>query len=224
MPGAVRPRVVFDINVYLDYIAGSHGSLLLPAAAEMPTEVAAADALALVFDDRCALFASPHVLRNINRVMITMGHSEQTRRKYIEFIADLCDTSGGAIVEPVLRDYGIGDHEDNNILALAKDPSANADVIVSSDHHLTDLGPAWNGRLIVRPRGFVSHLLRASVPQSPPPATTHRQTSSRRPAQVATPPKRVSDAFPELRGVHLDRYGLAEPDVLPASRDIGREL
>jgi hypothetical protein len=40
----------------------------------------------------------------------------------------------------------------NNILALAKDPSVDADVIVSSDHHLIDLGPAWNGRLMMRPR------------------------------------------------------------------------
>jgi predicted nucleic acid-binding protein len=43
---------------------------------------------------------------------------------------------------------------------LAVDPAVDALVIVTSDHHLLDIGPAWNGRLIMTPRDFVRHVLR----------------------------------------------------------------
>lgn len=199
-----RPRiaVVYDINVYLDHIRSGAG-MLLPE--KLPSPSAASDALSLAFDQQVRLFASPHILRNVHRLMIASGQSERTTAKYIEFVAEACDDSGGAIVDPVVRDYAIGDHEDNNILALAKDPAVDADVIVSSDHHLIDLGPAWNGRLMMRPRHFITHLLRSSahheparVPQASQPTTAQQPTR-----------RRVSDSFPELRDVHLDRYGLA---------------
>jgi len=39
--------------------------------------------------------------------------------------------------------------------AAARDPNGDARVIVSSDSDLTDLGPIWAARLIMRPRDFV---------------------------------------------------------------------
>ncbi|MDP3949522.1 putative toxin-antitoxin system toxin component, PIN family [Microbacterium sp.] len=210
-----KPKVVFDINVYLDYAGSSSGSMLLPTSRDMPTDVPAADALSLAFDERFALFASPHIFRNINRVLTDRGQSDGARRRFIEFIADLCADSGGAIVDPVVRDYAIGDHEDNHILALAKDPSVDADVIVSSDHHLIDLGPAWNGRLMMRPRQFVSQLMRSAAPHAvaPTPARTQPPTSLQpQPNRAAaeSQSKRTPTPFPELRDVQLDRYGLTE--------------
>lgn len=201
--GSGRINVVLDVNVFLDYIGHEDGRILLPTSDEIPSSSPAADTLALAFDDRYALFTSPHILRNVNRVMHANGQSEQTRQKFIEFIVDTCELTGGAIVDPVVRDHAIGDHEDNNILALAKDPSVDADVIVSSDHHLIDLGPAWNGRLMMRPRQFAAHMLRAAAPYPVTPA----------PVRTAPPtprPKRTPNPFPELRDVQLDRYGLTE--------------
>ncbi|WP_157962503.1 hypothetical protein [Homoserinimonas sp. OAct 916] len=40
-------------------------------------------------------------------------------------------------------------------MSLARDPLVDAMIIVSSDSDLLDLGPAWNGRLIMRPADFV---------------------------------------------------------------------
>lgn len=215
--GIPKIPVVLDINVYLDYIGRAEGRILLPTQADIPSPSPAADALALAFDDRYALFASPHILRNINRVMHVNGQSEQTRRKFIEFIAETCQLTGGAIVDPIVHDHGIRDHEDNHILALAKDPAVNADVIVSSDHHLTDLGPAWNGRLIIKPRQFVSHMMRSSgtptvaptvapTPQRPDTSASdpHRSPGSRTASRL--------ERFPELRGVTVDRFGTSTGD------------
>lgn len=208
--GVERINVVLDINVFLDYIGRADGRILLPTPEDMPTNSPAADTLALAFDDRYSLFASPHILRNINRVMHAYGQSEKTRQKYIEFIVETCALTGGAIVDPIVRDHAIGDHEDNHILALAKDPAVNADVIVSSDRHLVDLGPAWNGRLILRPHQFTAHLLRAPLPQPAEPALAPKPSQPR--MSPPPSPNRGAAAFPELRGVRLDRYGLAGDD------------
>jgi predicted nucleic acid-binding protein len=219
--GARKIPVVLDVNVYLDYIGHAEGRILLPTQADIPSPSPAADTLALAFDDRHALFASPHILRNINRVMHENGQSEQTRRKFIEFIAETCQLTGGAIVDPIVRDHGIGDHEDNHILALAKDPAVDADVIVSSDHHLTDLGPAWNGRLIIKPRQFVSHMTRSAAAPTPTPVAAPQRTPAPTPSPRPTTESRAAtrlDRFPELRGVTVDRFGLGDSDE-PQSDD-----
>lgn len=214
--GTRKIPVVLDINVYLDYIGRAQGRILLPTQADISSPSPAADALSLAFDDRYALFASPHILRNINRVMHETGQSEQTRQKFIEFIVETCQLTGGGIVDPVVRDHGIGDHEDNHILALAKDPAVDADVIVSSDHHLTDLGPAWNGRLILKPRQFVSHMVRSAAAPAVAPAPMHTPLPT--PRQVPPAPTTASSSrvarFPELRGITVDRFGLNEPEEL----------
>lgn len=200
--GVARPSVVLDINVYLDYIRGGKGRLLLPAPGEIPSGSPAADTLSLAFDDRFALFASPHILRNINRVMREDGQSEQVRRRFVEFVAETCELSGGAIVDPVVRDHAIGDHEDNHILSLARDPHVDADAVVSSDHHLLDIGPVWNGRLIMRPAKFAQRMLSASQPQLSTPTAASAERGVRKPA----------DRFPELRDVHLERPGQPSAD------------
>jgi predicted nucleic acid-binding protein len=117
----------------------------------LPSPSAASYVLSLAFDERVRIFASPHILRNVHRLMLTTGQTERTVAKCVEFIAEACVYSGGAIVDPLVRDYAIGDQEDNNIRALAKDPAVDADVVVSSDHQLINLGPAWNVRLMMRP-------------------------------------------------------------------------
>lgn len=151
--------VVFDINVYLDYILGDDGTWPLLPDVPPTTENPSADAVSLAFASRFRLFASPHVLRNVARVMRSVGQQEETVGSYVAAITEMCDFSGGAVIEPLARDHGVEDYEDNLIVSLAKDPAVDALIIVTSDHHLLDLGPNWNGRLIIRPRDFVRHIL-----------------------------------------------------------------
>lgn len=213
--GNQRTRVVLDINVYLDYIRGGDGSLLLPSPDQIPSGAPAADSLVLAFDDRYALFASPHILRNINRVMRADGQSDPVRRRFIEFITETCQLSGGAVLDPVVRDHAIGDHEDNHILSLAADPYVDADVVVSSDHDLLSMGPAWNGRLIMQPRQFAQRMARAAQVQASPLSVPAPEPTPE-PAPVR---KRPADRFPELRDIHLERPGTSVVGELSASGD-----
>lgn len=151
--------VVFDVNVYLDYILGADGSWPLLPDVPPTTDNAGADAVSLAFASRFRLFASPHILRNVARVMRTVGQSEPIVEGFVAAIAEICEFSGGAIVEPITLDHGVADHEDNMIAALVKDHAVDALILVTSDHHLLDLGPNWNGRLVMRPAEFVPRVV-----------------------------------------------------------------
>ncbi|WP_206448483.1 PIN domain-containing protein [Agrococcus sp. KRD186] len=151
--------VVFDVNVYLDYILGDDGSWPLLPQVPPTSDNAAADAVALAFAERFRLFTSPHILRNVARVMRTVGQSEPVVEAFVAAIAEMCEFSGGAVIEPLQRDHGVHDHEDNLIASLAKDPAVDALIIVTSDHDLLDLGPNWHGRLVMRPRDFVRRVV-----------------------------------------------------------------
>ncbi|MEO8094533.1 MAG: PIN domain-containing protein [Pseudolysinimonas sp.] len=151
--------VVFDVNVYLDYILGGDGSWPLLPDVPPTSDNASADAVSLAFASRFRLFASPHVLRNIARVMRTVGQTEATVEGFVTAVAEICEFSGGAVIEPETRDHGVPDHEDNLIAALVKDPAVDALILVTSDHHPLDLGPNWNGRLVMRPGDFVRRVV-----------------------------------------------------------------
>jgi predicted nucleic acid-binding protein len=151
--------VVFDVNVYLDYILGPDGSWPLLPDVPPTTDNPAADAVSLAFAERFRLFASAHILRNVARVMRAVGQSERTIEAFVAAVAEMCEFSGGAVIEPDARDHGVSDYEDSLIASLAKDPAVDALIIVTSDHHLLDLGPDWNGRLVMRPRDFVRRVV-----------------------------------------------------------------
>ena len=151
--------VVFDVNVYLDYILGADGSWPLLPDVPPTTDNPAADAVSLAFVSRFRLFASPHILRNVARVMRDVGQTEATVLALVAAVADICEFSGGAVSEPQSRDHGVADYEDNLIASLVKDPAVDALILVTSDHHLLDLGPNWNGRLVMRPRDFVRRVV-----------------------------------------------------------------
>lgn len=157
---AIAPHtpVVFDINVYLDYILGDDGSWPLLPDVPPTTTNPSADAVSLAFASRFVLFASPHILRNVARVMSSAGQSQRIIDEYVAPIVEMCKFSGGAVVEPDARDHG-SDHEDNLIVSLAKDRAVDAMIIVTSDRDLLELGPAWNGRLIMRPNEFVRRIV-----------------------------------------------------------------
>ncbi len=154
-------RVVFDINVYLDYILGDDGSWRLLPDVPPRTDNPSADAIALAFASRFRLYSSPHILTNIARVMRRAGHSEALISAFVASVVDMCEFSGGAVIDPVARDHGVADYEDNLIVSLAKDQAVEALIIVSRDRHLLDLGPSWFGRLIMHPAHFVSRVVGA---------------------------------------------------------------
>lgn len=157
---AADTSVVFDINVYLDYILGDDGSWPLLPDVPPTTKNPSADAISLAFASRFRLFCSPHILKNVAEKMRLVGQSPQVIDDYVSLIVEMCDFSGGAVIQPVDRDHGVSDYEDNLIVGLAKDEAADARILVTSDTALLDLGPVWNGRLIMHPRDFVRHLVR----------------------------------------------------------------
>jgi predicted nucleic acid-binding protein len=152
--------VVFDINVYLDYILGDDGSWPLLPDVPPTTANPSADAISLAFAGRFRLFASPHILRNVAEKMSRAGQSTRVVDEYVSLIVEMCEFSGGSVIQPEDRDHGVADYEDNLIVSLVRDPAVDALVIVTSDSDLLALGPAWNGRLIMRPRHFVAQLVR----------------------------------------------------------------
>ncbi len=151
--------VVFDVNVYLDYILGADGSWPLLPDVPPTTANPSADAVSLAFAGRFRLFASPHILRNIARVMRAAGQKESTVETFVAAMVEMCEFSGGGVIEPEERDRGVADYEDNLIASLVKDPAVDALILVTSDHHLIDVGPNWNGRLIMRPADFVRRVV-----------------------------------------------------------------
>lgn len=159
---AVRPGegVVFDINIYLGYLLGDDGSWpSLPTPPPPTSRNPSADAIALAFDGHFRLFASPHILRNVREKAREAGQSTRVADRFVELLVDMCEFSGGAVVDPDVVDAGIGDYEDSHILALARCAPVDARIIVSGDSDLLNLGPVWQGRLILHPRDFVQHAL-----------------------------------------------------------------
>ncbi|MDR0592713.1 MAG: hypothetical protein LBG60_05550 [Bifidobacteriaceae bacterium] len=52
---------------------------------------------------------------------------------FVGAVAEMCEFSGGPLIEPEPRDHGIGGWADNSIASLAKDPAVDASVIVGAN-------------------------------------------------------------------------------------------
>jgi len=152
------PAVVFDINVYVDAITGPASEWPLLTAVPPRSANAAADCLSIAFDaDDFRLFASPHILVNLIRILRRAGLKESTTREVVDAIVELIDLTGGAVVDPPRAVFDIADYEDNLILDLAV--ATDATLVVSEDTDLTSISP-WRGRVaILRPRDFVARVI-----------------------------------------------------------------
>ena len=159
MPIPRETAVVFDVNIYLDYFLGDDGSWPLVPTVPPTSGNPSADAVSLAFDSRFRLFASPHILRNVHRVAVAAGTSAVTTDEFISLIVEMCDFSGGAVVDPVELDHGIADFEDNAIVSLVKDPAVDALIVVTRDREFLDLGKLLPGRLLMHPRDFTVRAL-----------------------------------------------------------------
>ena len=156
----VRPAVVFDIHIYVNALVGSGSEF--PRIVEVPpgTGNSAADCLSLAFDgEDFRLFISPHIIRNLTRVLGELSLSEQLIEGYLEAVLDLVEASGGEVIDPPRKCFDVDDFEDNLIIDLSL--ACEATLIVSDDTDLTDLSP-WHSRMpIVRPHVFVERMVQA---------------------------------------------------------------
>lgn len=159
-PTDARPATVFDIHVFVNALVGPGSEF--PRVVEVPpgTGNAAADCLSLAFDaDDFRLYASPHIIRNITRILAELGLSEHLIERYLDMVSEIVEASGGAIVDPPRQCFDVADYEDNLIVDLAL--ACEATLIVSDDTDLTGISP-WHNRMpIVRPHVFVERMLQA---------------------------------------------------------------
>lgn len=151
-------RTVFDVNVWLHGLIGPDSEFpyltkVLPA-----TSNASADCFSLVFDgDRFSVFISPHILKNIARVLRETGLSENLIARICEDIVEIVIFSQGSVLDPYRKIVELEDHEDNLILDLLF--ATNSEVLVILDNQLLDHS-GWLGRVFLRPRDFVPLALR----------------------------------------------------------------
>ena len=153
-----RPAVVFDIHIYVNALVGPDSEF--PRIVEVPpgTGNSAADCLSLAFDgDDFRLFISPHIVRNLTRVLGELDLSEQLIEAYLETVLELVEASGGEVIDPPRKCFDVEDYEDNLIVDLSL--ACDAAVIVSDDTDLTALSP-WHSRMpIIRPHVFVERTI-----------------------------------------------------------------
>ena len=103
-----------------------------------------------------ALFLSPHVLEGLAMVLAKDYEWEADRtRLYVRRLVEIAQKSGGAVLRPTAVVADCADWEDNRVLELAED--SGAILIVSDDHHLTELSP-WRGIPVMRPRQFAARV------------------------------------------------------------------
>jgi putative PIN family toxin of toxin-antitoxin system len=154
-----RRRVVFDVNVLVGAVAGGNSAFRSWPSPPPRSDNEFADCLGIVNDAReYALFLSPHILRNVLRVLTAKNGfrwSLDRAEEYADLLVEIVEASGGDVLEPEERVSDCKDFEDNRILELAL--AADADVIVSHDKHLTELSP-WRGTPILTPRAFANRV------------------------------------------------------------------
>jgi len=130
-PSAALLKAVLDSNIYIGAFQYSRGrnAVLWRAARE----------------GRFRLLVSPAIIREVARVLRSdFGWEDDRVQKVIRRIVDV---ARGGIVHPRKTIHAVAaDPDDNRIIECAVE--GKADLIVSNDHHLLDLG-VWAGIPIV---------------------------------------------------------------------------
>ena len=148
--------VVFDVNVLVQAVLSGRSQFsswpVLPPTTANP----AADCVGVVNDCReFALWASPHILDNTRRVLLSAGLSQDLVETYIAILGEIAVASGGDVIVPDRTVHDCPDHEDNLILDLAAEVGAL--IVVSDDTDLTAMSP-WRATPILRPREFATRV------------------------------------------------------------------
>lgn len=151
----MRPqlRVVFDVNVWATALLGPKTDYPYLPTVPPTGSNSSADCLSLAFDgDRFTVYISPHIIRNLSRVLAASGLSAELVRRAIEDVVEIVHFSQGSVVEPGRVAVSQKDFEDNLILDLMLE--TGAEVLVTRDSELL-ANTGWKGRAIVHPASFV---------------------------------------------------------------------
>jgi predicted nucleic acid-binding protein len=101
-----------------------------------------------------ALWLSPHILSNAERVLIEgFKWPQEMVVQFLKILLETAEHSGGGTISPPHSVTDCADWEDNRILELAAEVGAL--LIVSEDTDLTSMSP-WRGTPILRPREFAA--------------------------------------------------------------------
>jgi predicted nucleic acid-binding protein len=117
-----------------------------------------ADCVGIIVDAaEFALWLSPHVLSNVDRVLTDLFKWAATEvEAYLAALVAAAEHSGGGVVTDVSRTVSeCPDHEDNVILDLAAEVGAL--IVVSNDTDLLTMSP-WRGTPIIEPAAFASKM------------------------------------------------------------------
>jgi predicted nucleic acid-binding protein len=150
----VPTSVVYDINVLVTATTSGNSPFRSWPSPPPTSGNPSADCVGIVVDAaEFALWLSPHVLRNVGRVMGELFKwDERAIEDYLTAIATAAEHSGGGVLSDVPRTvHNCPDHEDNLILDLAAEVGAM--LIVSNDTDLLSMSP-WRGTPILTPTAF----------------------------------------------------------------------
>ncbi|MHB1763785.1 MAG: PIN domain-containing protein [Acidimicrobiales bacterium] len=163
MHGQGRTSVVFDVMVLVRAVVANRSSFEEWPSPPPRRANAAAECVGIANDaEEFALWVSPHILRNTERVLVEVfAWAPDQAERYINRLREVAKRSGGGEVDPEEVSPGIRvtecpDFEDNRILELAS--VVDAYLIVSNDEeHLTPMSP-WRGTPIIIASEFVARV------------------------------------------------------------------
>ena len=148
--------VVYDINVLV--AASASGNSPFRSWPSPPPVLGnpSADCLGVIVDGaEFALWLSPHIITNIDRILAQLFKWAQPQiDAYLHAVRLAAEHSGGGIVADVPGTvHDCPDHEDNLILDLAAEVGAL--LIVSNDTGLLSMSP-WRGTPLIEPAAFAA--------------------------------------------------------------------
>lgn len=148
--------VVYDINVLVTAVASGNSPFRSWPSPPPVSGNPSADCVGVIVDAaEFALWLSPHILTNVDRVLTELFKWESGRSvDYVATLVAAAEHSRGGVVEDVRRLVTeCPDFEDNLILDLAVDVGAL--IIVSNDSDLLSMSP-WRGTPIIEPAAFAA--------------------------------------------------------------------
>lgn len=152
----VPTAVVYDVNVLVTGVAAGNSPFRSWSSPPPTSGNPSADCVAIIVDAaEFALWLSPHILGNAERVLVDLFKWEpQQADASVRILSEAAEHSGGGLladVPPTVHDCP--DHEDNLVLDLAAEVGAM--LIVSNDTGLLSMSP-WRGTPILAPTAFAA--------------------------------------------------------------------
>jgi predicted nucleic acid-binding protein len=154
--GLVPAVVVYDVNVLVTAVASGNSPFRSWPSPPPVSGNPAADCVGVISDAaEFALWLSPHILSNIDRVLTELFKWDPEKiGAYLRVLVAAAEHSGGGVASHVPRVVNeCADHEDNLILDLAIEVGAL--LIVSNDTGLLSMSP-WRGTPIIEPAAFAA--------------------------------------------------------------------